>query len=355
MVFVMQPDPEAGKRVRMIDVAKRAQCSQAAVSHALSAAGIGQIRLNPERIAEIRRIAAEMGYRPDHAARQLAGKRSHIIGVIIDTLLTTTHARIFGWIQYFAHQLDLHVLVTQTDNDANRVQQAIDEYSSRGLEGSIYVAYLNDAHWSDAAGILATCRNVVSVLGRPAIEGGHYIDVDVADGARQSVMHLVDRGRKNIVLLLDDLETSWNRSRRDEFLRAHRDVGRDVNEAHVCVVDERLDWSESQPDARVDRTIANLIDGRGADAIITDDTMAGLLTQGLARRGIRVPQDVALVGHGNDVLVHFTYPRLTTIDIRVRQVMERAVNTLAASVEETGDAQVGSEVIPPELLVREST
>lgn len=355
----MQPDPEARKRVRMVDVAKRAKCSQAAVSHALSGTGIGQIRLSPERIVEIRRIAADMGYQPNHAARQLAGKRSRIIGVVIDILLTATHARILAWIQHLAHQLGLHVLVTQTDNDPSRVQQAIDEYTGRGLEGLIYVAYLNDAHWSDAADVLARCPNLVSVLGRPTIEGGRYIDVDVADGARQSVVHLVDRGRRNIVLLLDDLETSWNRSRRDGFLRAHRDLGRDVNEDYVCVVDDRIDWNEPDPDARVDRMIADLIadliDGRGADAIITDDTMAGLLTQGLARRGIRVPQDVALVGHGNEVLVHFTYPRLTTIDIRIRQVMERAVNILGASVEESGQTQVSSEVIQPELLVREST
>ncbi len=339
----------------MIDVAKRAKCSQAAVSHALSGAGVGQIRVRPARIAEIRRIAAEMGYQPNQAARQLTGRRSHIIGVVVDTLLTATHARILAWIQHFAHRLGLHVLVTQTDNDSSRVQQAVDEYTGRGVEGLIYVAYLNDVHWSDAADVLATCPNLVSVLGRPLIAGSRYVDVDVADGAWQSVMHLVRRGRRNIVLLLDDLVTSWNRSRRDGFFQAHRHLGLDVDEEHVCVVADPIDWSLPEPDARIDRVISDLVDGRGADAVLTDDTMAGLLTQGLARRGIRVPEDVALVGHGNDVMVHFTYPRLTTMDIRIRQVMERATNTLAASIEGFDTADVGSEVIRPELLVREST
>jgi len=351
----MPPDPSNNKRVRMVDVAARVRCSQAAVSHALSGTGVGQIRLSPERIAEIRRVAAEMGYQPNYAARQLTGKRSHVIGVVVDVLLTATHARILAWIQHLAYQLGLHVLVMQTANETSRVQQAVDQYTRRGLEGLIYVAYLNDAHWSAAAEVLAACPNLVSVLGRPTIEGSPYIDVDVADGAGQSVMHLVDSGRQNIVLLLDDLESSWNRSRRDGFLEAHRHLGRDVNEDHVCVADDRIDWSQPDPDARVDRMIATLIDGRGADAIVTDDTMAGLLSQGLARRGIRVPQDVALVGHGNEVLVHFTYPRLTTIDIRIHEVMERAVNTLAASIEDCPPPQVNSEVIQPKLLVREST
>jgi len=346
--------PHQRPLVRMIDVARRAKCSQAAVSHALSGTGVGQIRLRPERIEEIRRIAQEMGYQPNQAARQLTGKRSHVIGVLVETLLTATHTRIFAWLQHFASQHGLHVLVVQTNNDTQRVEQTLREFQGRGVEGLIYVAYLNDEYWPDAGEILASWPGVVSVLGRPQIENGYYIDVDVADGARQSVMHLAGRGRRRITLLLDDLQRCWNQHRRDGFVEAHRHLDRDVDASQIHVLSEQIDWGQSGADGRVDRLIGALLEQQ-TDAVITDDTTAGLLTHGFARRGLRVPEDMALVGHCNDVIVHYTTPRLTTVDIQIRQVMDRAVRMLAGTIEGPDAGHIGSEILEPELLVREST
>lgn len=355
----MKSKSRSKRLVTMIDVAKRAKCSQPAVSHALTGSGAGRIRVRPEKIAEIRRIASEMGYKPNLTARQLAGKRSHMIGVVTDTLQTVPHARMFAWIQHFAYKFGLHIMVAQTDNQADRIQQAVDEFNGRGVEGVIYIAYLNDSHWSDASEHLAACHNLISVFGRPPIKSGYHIDIDVAEGARQSVLHLTERGRKNIVLLLDDLEASWSQRRREGFQEAHRQLGLDVKDNQVLVLPEPIDWPHEHVEARIDQLVQNLIDERCVDAIIADDGTAGLLTGAFANRGIRVPQDVALIGHGNEVMVHFTYPRLTTVDIRTRQVMEHTVRTLAALINDDDgdddDSHVKSEIITPTLLIREST
>ncbi|MFP6899018.1 MAG: substrate-binding domain-containing protein, partial [Roseibacillus sp.] len=100
-----------------------------------------------------------------------------------------------------------------------------------------------------------------------------------------------------------------------------------------------------------DRWIHDLIDTHHADAVITDDKTAGLLASGLLRSGrFRVLEDLAIVGHRNDVTVHYTYPRLTTVDIMVSAVMERAVSLLANT-----DSPAKSQVIVPDLIVRDST
>lgn len=341
--------------VTMIDVAKVAGCSQPAVSHALTGSGSGRIRIRPERVAEIRRIAAEMGYKPNLTARQLAGKRSHVIGVVTNALQTVPHGRMFAWVQHFAYEFGFHVMVAQTENKTDRLQQAVDDFNGRGVEGIIHIAYMNDAYWDQASELLEACSNVVSVFGNPPVKNGYQIDVDVAEGARMSVRHLAERGRKNAVLLLDDMESSWSRLRRQGFEEAHHELGLDFREEQIVVPDKPVDWPYDHTNDLLDQFITDHVGEHRGDAIIADDGTIGLLTGALAARGIRVPQDVALIGHGNEVMVHFTYPTITTIDIMTRQVMELAVRTLSSLISDEDKPQQRSTLLQPNLIVRKST
>ena len=341
--------------VTMNDIAKKAGCSQPAVSHALTGSGAGRIRMRPDRVAEIRRIAAEMGYKPNLTARQLAGKRSHMIGLVTNTLQTIPHGRMFAWIQHYAQEFGFHVMVAQTNDETDRIQQAVDEFNGRGVEGVIHIAYMNDTHWDKASDMLTACPNIVSVFGQPPVQGGYHIDVDVGEGAKLSLRHLVERDRRNSVLLLDDMEASWNRFRREGFEQAHRELGLDFRDEQVLILDTPLDWPTKDLDDHIDQLIADLLNNRQVDAILSDDGTIGILAAAFAARGIRVPHDVALLGHGNEVMVHFTYPRITTIDIMTRQVMEHAVRTLSSLISGEDGSQPQSVLLQPKLVVRDST
>ena len=178
----MNSDKSAPRPVRLADIAKRAKCSVAAVSHALTGSGAGRIRVRPQRIKEIQKLADQMGYLPNHAARQLAGKGSGIIGVLTEQLLTTTHSRMLAWLQHHAFEHGLHVMLAQTNNEKGKLKRAVDEFTSRGIDGMIYNAYLSDAHWAEAGEILDPVSPLVSVFGRPPIKGGLFVDVDIAEG-----------------------------------------------------------------------------------------------------------------------------------------------------------------------------
>lgn len=338
--------------VRLSDIAKRAKCSVATVSHALTGSGTGKIRVNPLRIKEIQKLAEEMGYRPNYAARQLAGKKSGIIGFITDVLQTATHTRMSAWLQSHATTKGLKVLIAQTNNDDGKMLEAVNEFTSRGLDGIIYSAYLNDQHWPAACRILKPCPNVVSVFGRPPIPNSHFIDVDVAEGIRQAVTHLAERGRSRIVLIRTFLEeTDWSRERERGFINTHRQLGRSEESFRILHPEHRIDWNEPDINSKIEQLVNDLIDKHKADAVITDDTVAGLLASGFLRNGrARVPEDVAIVGHRNDITVHYTYPPLTTVDMMVSEVMERAVDLL-----ENRDGVNQSQVVVPNLIIREST
>lgn len=310
--------------------------------------------MRAERIEEIRQIAREMSYQPNQMARQLAGMRSGVLGVITDQIQTSTHARIMGWLHYYAAERGFQLLATQTDNKASRIRKALGEFNSRGIEGIINVSYLNDAYWNEIGDLFRGCHNVISLFGRPPVENGCFIDVNVEDGARQAVMHLAGRGKNKIVLILDDLQLSWDRYRRDGFIAAHSNLGRDIDRDQIIVLPQAFDWNQPDVGKRTDRLIEQLVASH-VDAIVTDDTMAGLLSHALLRAGIRVPDQIAVVGQCNDVIVHYMYPRLTTVEINVRLVTEQAIRMLADVLESPQDRPLESKVIEPELIIRDST
>ena len=343
-------------RITMRNVAERAKCSRAAVSHVLMGTGKGVISVGKETATRIRRAAEELSFYPNHAARQLAGKPSELLGVIAADWASATGVRIFAWIENYATERGYQVLTAQTGNDLERFELAVGTCLSRGVEGILHVGDRGEAHWDDVGALLARVPHVISVLARPGVPGGCTIDVDMAEGTRLSVAHLFERGRRRIGLLLEDLENPRNRQRHEAFLAMHQELGLPVDDGQIYIGTKEWYYDSPQLDGQIDEALRQLIDGRQVDAMLADDDYgAAMLIRSLSRRGLRVPEDVAVVGYGNHLVSHFLNPELTTVDIRVREIIETAVATLADAIENPQTAKMRSVTLQPELLVRRST
>ena len=158
---------------------------------------------------------------------------------------------------------------------------------------------------------LSSFRRVVSLLGDPCIPGGACVESDVADGVRQVVEHLHARGRCKIAQILEDFERQGNARRRQAFFDAHTAAGRHVAADQVCAATRGFTAADFPKFLELaDELILN----RGADAILADSdyTAAGLI-RALQFRGRRVPEDVAVVGWGNEPLAPWFIPGLTTV------------------------------------------
>src|SRR5262245_26385021 len=95
----------------MIDIAKRANVSRTAVTHVLTGAGAGHIGgVSAAKAQEIRRIAEELGYVPNFAAQQLAGKRSGILAALASRWNMATERRLLGWFEQVATAKGFDVL-----------------------------------------------------------------------------------------------------------------------------------------------------------------------------------------------------------------------------------------------------
>jgi DNA-binding LacI/PurR family transcriptional regulator len=341
-------------RARLVDVAQRAGCSSAAVSCVLTGSGAGQIRVGPQKAELIRRAAADLNFRPNHAAQQLKGKQSLVLGILSRNWETTFQLRTFYWLQQAAAAQGYHILAAQC-RSAAEVAATADEFLARGIDGAMCFGHDTDAPDAECCAALARFPHLVSLFGRVDVSGSVCLRVCEASGIAQAVEHLHQSGRRRMTLIVLP-EGPGMEQRRKGFLAAHRRLGLKVRAEQIQTV-EMFDWIWQQADLaeRVDAWIERVVLGGGADAVIAqDDFRAAFLIQGLARRGLRVPQDVAVIGYENDLISHHLTPPLSTVHIPVREVAVAAVQMLVAAAASPSAAALKSKTFKPRLMVRGS-
>jgi DNA-binding LacI/PurR family transcriptional regulator len=338
----------------MTDIAELAGVSRMAVSAVLMGTGGGRIRVAEETATRIRRIADEIGYRPNLAARQLAGQRSGMIGIVASDWGNFLTQRALSWLHAAAEQRDLRVVATYARHSIEPVERAIRDLKSGWLDGLVYLAHENQAQWPEVRRLLEGIRNVVVAVGDLGAPGIPAVVSDVHDAARSSVDHLVARGRRRILLVTEEVDSSALRTRIKAYRAGCAAHGLAFDDTHVIV--ETKGWSISRAELypKFDTLARTLVDVHRADAILcdTDFTAAGLL-KSLRRLGIRVPQDVSVVGWGDLQFAEIFDPMITSASLDLPDLLTRVVDRLQRSTDEPSGPEV--ERIPMKLLVRESS
>lgn len=338
--------------VRLLDVARAAGVSRVAAAHVLNGAGSASVRVSEPTRRRIEAAARELQYRPNRAAQQLRGVPSGLIGVVFDSQWPANLQRLSSLEQAGINR-GLRFMVGQVHGDARLSARYLDDFQDRGVEAILCIVDLKQDYLAEIRPLFHGRRNIV-FHGRALTEGGLCVRIDTADGIRQSVAHLLERGRQRIGMLLSHSG--------DEFM-TYRQAGYDAEFAsRGLAIDKRLIWSAESasglPDPEtLDRAIERLLERGKADAIIAaDDVWAVRLIQRLKARGYRVPDDVAVVGYDNLDLATVIEPLLTTVDQQHAEYAEAAIDML---MKVTGRAEVADadrvRVIRPKLIVREST
>ena len=336
----------------MVDVARRARVSQSAVSFVLN--GSQQSRkISENTAARIRRAARDLNFHPSHAARQLAGKRSGIIGACASYLhRNQILARNLAYLTKEAAVRGMAVLAEESADSPTSPKSFADRCQSWNVDGLIFVAMYNDSIWPHVVETTARLPRVISVVGDAGIPNSHTVESDVGDGVRQTVKHLHAQGRRRMVMILEALDCQLDRRRHAAFLGAHTELGSGCDEAQIQLATR--DWDENDV-SKWDSLCDQLLKVCGADAVLTDNdvTAAGLLAA-CNRRGVRVPDDLALIGWGNTTVSRWISPMLTTVDIQPEQLMGWAMDLVTALIERPEEEQPRTNVVKPKLIVRAS-
>lgn len=346
--------------VRMIDIAHKAGVSLATVGRVLQGTGANNIRVGEKTASRVKNIAEKLNYRPNLAARQLAGKRSHTIGVLLDPMPIPSNSIRLAEISRQARELGYHTIILHEQPQPKLVEDCLDEFASRGIDGLICVHHFYPGQPALVPEIVnnSDVQNVV-FIDQPQLTNASFIGLDFADVSRQSVQHLLDRGHKRIGFAVGSLEWYSGSKLHRGYLEALKSQGLNMNGDLSWIGTER---KRVNPDLHhitretANRIIDDLIIRCEADALISDDQWAAQLLNCLIDRGYRVPDDVAVAGNGNLEVGEYTRPRLTTVDLQYEVIARGAVDMLIEMIEDqSGEKSHQGIFIKPRMVIREST
>lgn len=313
------------------DIADRAGVSRMTASLVLNSRQFH--RVSAETRQRVEQIAEELSYRPNLAARQLSGKRSGMLG-----LLMPRNARDYAFHRLQAIDQEVmgrgyHLMAGHVSPTDDSLQIYCGEFRARGVEGLIWLGHSNFAE-THLAKVLEQFPATV-LVGLPVAEGSTCVLTDYAQAIQEVVEYLAGRGRRAVAMACNESQWLGNRQRMEGYRRTMKPANSPTRPALLW---QRVTKTpaESQPDRdAVDQIVHSLAVEERADAIIANnDLWAAEIIKGLRRRGLRVPEDVAVVGQDNSELAQHFDPPITSLDLQPILVAQCAADLLLATIAE---------------------
>jgi DNA-binding LacI/PurR family transcriptional regulator len=319
------------------DVADRAGVSRALVSIV--------VRDVPGASAETRRrvleVAAELGYRPDHRARLLAGRRSGLLGVTL-ALNNPFHADVAEGI-YAAAEAEGYQVVLSAVTSNRGPKQALDTLLDYRCEAALLLGPLLAGK---AMAAVADTLPVV-VVGQPSrLAGVDIVRAADAEGIGLAVDHLLELGHRRIVYV-DGGRAPAAAGRRSGYRAAMRGAG-------LADRIEVISGGEEEQDGAAAALL--LHESRLPDAVLTynDRSAVGLLDV-FARLGVGVPEQVSVVGYDDSQVARLPYLRLTTVSQDAGRLAQLAVRRAVDRIDGVLTGADRNIVLTPHLIIRETT
>jgi LacI family transcriptional regulator len=298
--------------------------------------------------AKIKSLAAQMGYVPDSSAQGLRTKTTKLFGLVIPSITNPIYARIVFAIEERAHDLGYDVLLAHSLNKPEREEHGIRHLLSRRVDGLfISPVYRFEAEARIYQEIVARKTPTV-LLGAPAPFCKNFPCVEIEEliASYNVTQHLLKLGHKRIAYFTGPQTAPWAHERFNGYRRALREAGLDVD-------DKLVFQSGSTIEDGTKAALQMLNESCKATAVqAINDLVAIGCADALLSQGLKIPDDISIVGFGNILLTeHFRVPLTTVRQPKFRLGMA-AVEMMISLIR--GES-VQSKRLPAELVERKSS
>lgn len=333
------------------DVARVAGVSRATVSRVVT----GKRRVAPEIQAVVLEAITAVGYVPNAAARSLATRRTGAIIVVVSGTSDTSDSpggvdftdpffgRVVGGMLRALAPRDLSPMVTLAETAADRIR-IVSMLRNGSAEGALLVSTRGE----DALPAMLHEAGLSAVLfARPASHlPMSYVDVAHRDGARLAANHLVERGRQHVVAIGGPLDVPAAHDR----LAGFQDEMARHGQAWTPYATGNFTYASGVEAMRDLLNRESQIDGLFA----SNDLMALGAIEALRERGLRIPDDVSVVGFDDTTLGALATPGLTTVRQPIEEMTAEMARMLFEMLESPTRRPV-SRIFAPTLVVRGSS
>lgn len=337
--------------VTMSDVAKAAGVSRATASYALR----GDPRIIAATARKVRKAAQKLQYTTNLSARSLRSGHNGVIGIAIFELDKPYPSEMSAALSREANRHGLQAITQQTSNSKEGEISILQKVTSQLCDGTIFSPSKVSA---EEIKVLSGGKPIVlldDISDEPLFD---TVFTACEDGAEMAVAHLVDIGCTNIIvmgasyeaLLEDSPSTSVSSRRLSGALKALEERNVAIDPANFI----RTDWTAHAAREATDHLFEA---GRRWDGMfcMTDSMALGAL-RGLADHGVKVPQDVALIGFDGINEGEYSIPSLSTIHTDLDDLASKAIGMLTHRIEGTDiDPSPQLQTAQFDLVIREST
>jgi LacI family transcriptional regulator len=329
-------------RMDMHAVARLANVSIATVSRTINHVPT----VDPKLAKRVWEVIKEHGYTPNTQARALVSGRTRLLGLIVSEITNPFFPELIQGFEDVAVENGYEVLIGSTNYDPDRMKTCIRRMIERKAEGVAIMTFgIEEPLLEQLADRKVPLVFVDLAPDRPGIS---LLRVDYHQGIRQGVQHLAALGHRDIAFIAGPLRLHSAQSRLAAFQRATRECGITVDANRIVEGDHTMEGGKMAAE--------KLLKGTALPTAImcsNDVTAIGVLQEAY-RTGLRVPDDLSVVGFDNTHITQMTVPPLTTVEMSCIDLARAAVVALRAYVEGEPSPK---RVYPVEtrLVVREST
>lgn len=320
------------------DVAREAGVSIATISRVFN----GSARVSRETAQRVSEVATRLGYWPNGAARSLITRRTHALGVLLPDLYGEFFSEVIRGLDLTARRQGYHLMVSSSHSDLEELLEVLRSMRGR-IDGLI-------AMTPDSGTPAVIDREFASrfpvVLLNPGREVRRCSTIGVAnvEGAERMVRHLADLGHERIAMIRGPERNVDAEQRLEGYRSALALLGR-------APIEAQGEFSEASGHAATRELLA--LRPRPTALFAANDAMAVGALAALRQAGLRVPEDVALVGFDDITTAAFLHPPLTTVRVDPFGLGERAVAVLIQALQD-GHLSVSHQILRTTLVVRET-
>jgi LacI family transcriptional regulator len=332
------------------DVARIAGVSVSTVSRVIS----DDDRVSPETRARVQQIVTELGYVPSAVARGLVSKETRLLGVVVSDISNPFYPQVLRGIEDVADRAGYTILTVSTDDELDRHARAVSALLEQRVDGLLLCsARLDDAALRQAVPGLPPTVLVNRSLSLTGMRLNEVILENVG-AAELATRHLLEIGRRKLVHLAGPAYAQNARDRMSGYERAAAAWGIPAQDAQTIEVGFHSVADFEAMRAILRRALA--VDDPPTAVFAVDDIIGMRMMEiAILELGLRVPEDVAVVGFDDSHVASSAFVQLSTVSHRPYEMGERAAGRVLEMISGIRADTPESVVLEPQLIVRRST
>ena len=323
------------------DVAKMAGVSTTTVSHVINKTRF----VAQETESLVLQAIKDLNYSPSAVARSLKVNTTKSIGMIVTTSEAPYFAEIIHAVEEHCYRQGYSLFLCNTQNNAEKIKNHLEMLAKKRVDGILVMC---SEYLPDSLNLLHSFENIPMVV----MDWGPNVHTDIIqdnifDGVYLATIHLIEKGLKQIGIIAGELTKTTAKTRYEGFIHAMKEAGLTVNPNWVME-----GFFEPEDGYECMNKILSQ-DNLPTAVFCCNDLMALGAISAIGEKGLRVPEDISVIGYDNIHASRFYSPPLTTVHQSKSRLGVQAVNLLFERINHKSDQKEKIE-IHPELVVRKS-